>query len=56
MKTQKGARKSHPKGEEWKVVDSYGGVVQVGWDPEAEVTPFGALVYFVEFLKARDLF
>lgn len=46
----------HPKGEEWKVVDSYGGVVQVGWDPEAEVTPFGQMVFFVEFLKTAGLF
>ena len=56
MEDEKGIICSHPKGEAWKVVDSYGGVVQVGWDPEAEVTPFGQMVFFVEFLKSANLF
>lgn len=56
MSIEKDLAVAHPKGEGWKVVDSYGGVVQVGWDPEAEVTPFGQIVFFVEFMKSAGLF
>lgn len=45
--------------EEEKVtipVDTYGGRVHVEWDPQAEVTPFGQLPFFVDFLKAADLY
>ena len=28
------------------VVDTYGGVVRVVWDHEAEVTPYGQLIFF----------
>lgn len=56
--------KPHPKGERQlacksdlrQVVDSYGGVVQVEWDQEAEMTPYGQIAFFVEFLKTAGLF
>ena len=64
MSTSKSLRTTHPKGElkirekslTKRIVDSYGGVVRVHWDPQAEVTAFGQLVYFVEFLKTAGLF
>jgi hypothetical protein len=64
MSKKKRALVAHPKGELEigaskhiaRVVDSYGGVVRVAWDPEAEVTPFGQLVFFVEFLKTAGIF
>ena len=59
MKAPKSLQIAHPTGElkirekraVERVVDSYGGAVQVSWDPDAEVTAFGQLVFFVEFLK-----
>jgi hypothetical protein len=55
----------HPRGEveemvggaaDWSgTVDTYGGPVRVRWDEDAAVTPFGQLVFFVEFLKTADL-
>lgn len=62
MRTKKALSKSHPKGElikskkEEQILDSYGGLVRVSWDPEAAVTQFGQMVYFVEFLKMAGLF
>ena len=64
MSRKKDILKVHPTGEREivskqrvsGVVDTYGGVVQVAWDPEAEVTPYGQLVFFVEFLKTAGLF
>jgi Transposase DDE domain group 1 len=62
MRIKKAPSKRHPKGELIKpkkveqIVDSYGGPVRVSWDPDAAVTQFGQLVYFVEFLKAAGLF
>jgi hypothetical protein len=64
MKASKAPKTIHPKGElknrekglAERVVDSYGGVVRVNWEPGAEVTQFGQLVYFVEFLKTAGLF
>jgi hypothetical protein len=57
-------RRAHPaaersiakKSEGLRVVDTYGRVTQVAWDPEAEVTPYGQLVFFVEFLKTAGQF
>lgn len=37
-------------------VDTYGGRVHVEWDPQAEVTPFGQLPFFVDYLKVADLY
>lgn len=37
-------------------VDTYGGRLQVEWDPNASVTPMGQLSFFVEFLKTSKLF
>jgi hypothetical protein len=64
MKKKKKAMVAHPKGEleigaakrVARVLDSYGGVVRVAWDPEAEVTRYGQLVFFVEFLKTAGIF
>lgn len=64
MKTSKAPKTIHPVGEpknqekdvSERVLDSYGGVVRVSWEPGAEVTQFGQLVYFVEFLKTAGLF
>src|SRR6266853_2463813 len=56
---------SHPMGErelalreardEGSRVDTYGGIIRVKWDEEAAVTPFGQLVFFIEFLKTAGL-
>lgn len=37
-------------------VDTYGGRVHVEWDTQAEVTPFGQMPFFVDFLKSADLY
>ena len=37
-------------------VDTFAGRIHVEWDPNAEVTPFGQLPFFIEFLKASGLF
>jgi len=36
-------------------VDTFGGKVFVRWDPDANVTSFGPVAYFIEFLKANAL-
>jgi hypothetical protein len=36
-------------------VDTFGGKVFVRWDPAANVTGFGPMAYFIEFLKANGL-
>jgi hypothetical protein len=50
----------HPAGElptakeviaEGTGVETFGGRVQVSWDPDAKVTAFGPVTYFLEFLK-----
>lgn len=37
------------------MVDTFGGVIHVRWDEVAAVTPFGQMVFFVEFLKTAGL-
>ena len=37
-------------------VDTFAGRVHVEWDPDAAVTPFGQLPFFIEFLKASGLY
>jgi hypothetical protein len=37
------------------VVDTLGGKVFVRWDPDANVTGFGPVAYFIEFLKTNGL-
>ena len=37
-------------------VDTFGGRVHVGWDPQAAVTPLGQLPFFTEFLQVSGLF
>lgn len=38
------------------LVDTYGGMVHVEWDPNAAVTSLGQLPFFIEFLKLGGLF
>lgn len=44
---------SVPEGD--KTVDTYGGKIHVKWDEDAAVTPYGQMLFFVEFLKAAGL-
>ena len=37
-------------------IETFGGRVHVEWDPQAAVTPFGQLPFFIEFLKLSGLF
>src|SRR5665213_3308432 len=62
--------KIHPEGERESVVDevrgeplaapisldTFGGKIQVKWMPEAAVSAFGQMAFFIEFLKASGLF
>ena len=57
-------RATHPKGESGSALappgedtklDTSGGRVDVHWDPKAEVTARGPLVYFIKFLKTSGL-
>lgn len=38
-----------------KAVETFGGRVFVRWDPDAAVTAFGPVTYFIEFLKTNGL-
>ena len=40
--------------ERGKAVETFGGKVFVRWDPDAEVTAFAPVAYFIEFLKKRE--
>lgn len=37
-------------------LDTFAGRVHVEWDPQAEVTPFGQMPFFIDFLKTAELF
>jgi len=37
-------------------IDTFDGAVHLRWDPEAAVTTFGQMAYFIEFLKTSGLF
>ena len=60
------AKQLHPPGEPQnavthqrgasRAVDTYGGKVQLRWDPDAAVTAYGQMPYFIEFLKTAGLF
>lgn len=41
--------------DQGQAVETFGGKVFVRWDPEAAVTGFGPVTYFIEFLKANGL-
>lgn len=45
---------AHAKGE--IALDTFGGRIQVEWDPAAAVTPLGQLTSLNEFLKMSNLF
>jgi DDE family transposase len=45
----------HALVERGKAVDTLGGKVFVRWDPDAAVTAFGPVAYFIEFLKVNGL-
>ncbi|MGH8399214.1 MAG: transposase [Gammaproteobacteria bacterium] len=57
--------RSHPEGESedlvlaeqerGSAVETFGGKIFVRWDAEAEVTAFGPVTYFIEFLKTNGL-
>ena len=55
-------RKTHPKGESVLrsptslLVNAYGGKVRVAFDDQAEVTAYGQLPFFSEFLRETGLF
>jgi hypothetical protein len=61
-----GALGTHPTGEAGMdalaeltgaiPVDTYGGCIHVEWDPDQEVTAFGQLPFFIQFLKTAGLF
>jgi hypothetical protein len=64
MATEKREVPVHPTGDPNAVpdeagkphaVDTFGGRVQVHWDPSAEVTAYGPVTYFIEFLKTSGL-
>ena len=35
---------------------SFGGKLDVSWNPESQVTPWGGLAYFLSYLKTSGLF
>jgi len=41
--------------EENSAVGTFGGKIFVRWDPEAAVTAFGPVSYFIDFLKTNGL-
>src|SRR5258708_35651696 len=41
--------------EQGKALETLGGKVFVRWDPDAAVTAFGPVTYFIEFLKGNGL-
>src|SRR3712207_7266509 len=54
----------HPSGEaadkalatsEPSALDTFAGKVFIRWDPDANVTGFGPVAYFIEFLKTNGL-
>lgn len=59
-----GCETAHPEGDsqelivgadESSAVDTFGGKIFVRWDPEAAVTAFGPVSYFIDFLKTNGL-
>jgi hypothetical protein len=55
----------HPEGEQPLVevpddqpvpIDTYGGRIDIEWDPRAPVTPLGQMPFFISFLKTAGLF
>ena len=66
MAEKKRARQLHPQGpargetvvgrRAVRTVETYGGPVRLCWDPDAAVTAFGQMPYFIEFLKTAGLF
>ena len=66
METKQLSQDTHPLGEEKSLslgtavspifVDTYAGRVHVEWDRESASTPFGQLIFFVDFLKTAELF
>lgn len=53
--------KTHPAGERENsegatIVEAHGGRIRVSWDDDAEVTAYGLLPFFSEFLKETEFF
>ncbi len=38
------------------ILDTWAGPIRVEWDPTAPLTPYGQLPFFIEYLKAANLF
>jgi hypothetical protein len=67
MDEKEGSVQGHPAGEvktseseleqmaRGQPVETFGGRVFVRWDPDAAVTAYGPVTYFIEFLKANGL-
>ena len=67
MDEKEGDVSTHPEGEVKSVeseldragrgqpVETFGGKIFVRWDPDAAVTAYGPVTYFIEFLKANGL-
>lgn len=65
MSSRKANKDVHPKGEQelavvegksrGTAIDTYGGTIHVKWDEESDVTPFGQMPFFIEFLKTAGL-
>jgi hypothetical protein len=66
MNTEKEVVPAHPEGEveiagnrpeeTATTIDTFAGKIHVKWAPEAAVSSLGLMPYFIEFLKASDLF
>ncbi|MBU2738782.1 hypothetical protein [Acidithiobacillus concretivorus] len=52
---EKHLQKAIPEAVQAMIVDTLGGRIQVSWDKESAATPFGQLVFFVEFLEVTGL-
>ena len=65
MFSKKEASEGHPPGErelavrevpdEGSSAETYAGKIHVKWDQDAAVTPFGQLVFFIDFLRTAGL-
>ena len=70
MSDEKALTKSHPAGERERLaaealeeplaapisLDTFGGKIHVKWMPQAAVSAFGQMAFFIEFLKTSGLF
>ena len=38
------------------IADTFDGKIHIEWDPQAQVTPLGQLLFFIQYLKVGHLF